>query len=49
MYSEENLLNTLSPKYPLTNFPVDLHTFLLIKTLREFVKNQSVFPLVIIH
>ena len=45
MYSEENLLNTLSPKYPHTNFPVDLHTFLLIKTLREFVKKSKRFPL----
>lgn len=45
MYSEENLLNTLSLKYPHTNFPVDLHTFLLIKTLREFVKKSKRFPL----
>ena len=45
MYSEENLLNTLSPKYPRTNFPVDLHTFLLIKPLREFVKKSKRFPL----
>ena len=45
MYSEEKLLNALSPKYPHANSPVDLHTFLLIKTLREFVKKSKRFPL----